>query len=49
MSAPTDAEPANPDGRAIALHKLEKTGGRRALAPLCPGVGQGVALAIERG
>jgi len=31
-----------------ALHQLEKTGGRRALACLCVGVGQGVALAIER-
>ena len=31
-----------------ALHQLEKTGGRLALATLCVGVGQGVALAIER-
>ncbi len=31
-----------------ALHQLEKTGGKRALATLCVGVGQGVALAIER-
>jgi 3-oxoadipyl-CoA thiolase len=31
-----------------ALHQLEKIGGRRALATLCVGVGQGVALAIER-
>jgi 3-oxoadipyl-CoA thiolase len=31
-----------------ALHHLEKTGGRRALATMCVGVGQGVALALER-
>jgi 3-oxoadipyl-CoA thiolase len=31
-----------------ALHQLEKTGGRYGLAMLCVGVGQGVALAIER-
>ena len=31
-----------------AVHQLEKTGGRLALATLCVGVGQGVALAIER-
>jgi 3-oxoadipyl-CoA thiolase len=31
-----------------AVHQLEKTGGRRALATMCVGVGQGVALALER-
>ncbi|EPN45833.1 beta-ketoadipyl CoA thiolase, partial [Pseudomonas syringae pv. actinidiae ICMP 18807] len=31
-----------------ALHHLEKTGGRRGLATMCVGVGQGLALAIER-
>src|SRR5262252_6115915 len=31
-----------------AIHQLEKTGGKRALATLCVGVGQGVALALER-
>jgi 3-oxoadipyl-CoA thiolase len=31
-----------------ALHALEKRGGRRALATMCVGVGQGVAMAIER-
>jgi len=31
-----------------ALHQLEKTGGRRGLATMCVGVGQGLALAIER-
>jgi 3-oxoadipyl-CoA thiolase len=31
-----------------ALHQLEKTGGRRALATMCVGVGQGVSLAVER-
>ena len=31
-----------------ALHQLERTGGKRALATLCVGVGQGVSLALER-
>jgi 3-oxoadipyl-CoA thiolase len=31
-----------------ALHQLEKTGAKRALATLCVGVGQGVTLALER-
>ncbi|MBC2655269.1 3-oxoadipyl-CoA thiolase [Pseudomonas sp. MSSRFD41] len=31
-----------------ALHQLERTGGRKGLATLCVGVGQGLALAIER-
>ena len=31
-----------------ALHHLEKTGGKRGLATMCVGVGQGVSLAIER-
>jgi 3-oxoadipyl-CoA thiolase len=31
-----------------AAHQLQKTGARRALATMCVGVGQGVALAIER-
>jgi len=31
-----------------AIHKLQKTGGRRALATMCVGVGQGVSLAVER-
>ena len=31
-----------------AAHQLEKTGGQRALATLCVGVGQGVTLAMER-
>ncbi len=31
-----------------ALHQLEKTGGRLGLTTMCVGVGQGVALAIER-
>ena len=31
-----------------ALRQLERTGGRRALVTLCVGVGQGVALALER-
>ncbi|MDH0647228.1 3-oxoadipyl-CoA thiolase [Pseudomonas sp. GD03858] len=31
-----------------ALHQLEKGGGRRGLATMCVGVGQGLALAIER-
>jgi 3-oxoadipyl-CoA thiolase len=31
-----------------AMHQLTKTGGKRALATMCVGVGQGVSLAIER-
>ncbi|MBC3449728.1 3-oxoadipyl-CoA thiolase [Pseudomonas mosselii] len=31
-----------------ALHQLERSGGRKALATMCVGVGQGLALAIER-
>jgi 3-oxoadipyl-CoA thiolase len=31
-----------------AVHQLEKNGGRRALASMCVGVGQGVSLAVER-
>jgi 3-oxoadipyl-CoA thiolase len=31
-----------------AIHALEKRGGQRALCTLCVGVGQGVALALER-
>jgi len=31
-----------------ALHQLERTGGRYALAAMCIGVGQGIALVIER-
>lgn len=33
---------------ATAVHHLEKTGGRYGLATMCVGVGQGVALAVER-
>jgi len=31
-----------------AVHELEKFGGARALATMCVGVGQGIALAVER-
>ncbi len=31
-----------------AMHQLEKTGGKKGLATMCVGVGQGLALAIER-
>ena len=31
-----------------ALRQLQRTGGRRALCTMCIGVGQGIALAIER-
>ncbi len=30
------------------VHRLERTGGRLGLATLCIGVGQGLALAVER-
>ena len=31
-----------------AVHQLEKTGAKRALATMCVGVGQGVSLSVER-
>ena len=31
-----------------AVHGLEQRGGKRALATMCVGVGQGVSLAVER-
>ncbi|MHB0763754.1 3-oxoadipyl-CoA thiolase [Stutzerimonas sp. NM35] len=31
-----------------AIHQLEKIGGKRGLATMCVGVGQGLALAVER-
>jgi acetyl-CoA acetyltransferase len=31
-----------------ALNELERTGGRYALATMCIGVGQGIALVLER-
>jgi 3-oxoadipyl-CoA thiolase len=43
--------PLGMSGARIAMtaaHHLEKTGGKRALATLCVGVGQGVTLAMER-
>ena len=32
----------------VATAMLEKTGGKKGLATMCVGVGQGLALAIER-
>ena len=43
--------PLGMSGARIALtavHALEKTGGRRAIATMCIGVGQGIALLVER-
>src|SRR5262249_41955617 len=42
--------PAPPGGRLMitALNQLEATGGKRALCTMCIGVGQGIALALER-
>ena len=43
--------PLGMSGARLALtaaHQLEATGGKRALATMCVGVGQGVSLAIER-
>jgi len=31
-----------------AAEELQRTGGKRALATMCIGVGQGIALALER-
>ena len=33
---------------STALHQLERGGGRRALCTMCIGVGQGIAMLIER-
>jgi acetyl-CoA acetyltransferase len=30
------------------VHALERTGGRRAVATMCTGVGRGIAMLIER-
>ncbi|HET9904133.1 MAG TPA: 3-oxoadipyl-CoA thiolase [Xanthobacteraceae bacterium] len=43
--------PLGMSGARLALtatHQLEKTGGKRALATLCVGVGQGLSVALER-
>jgi 3-oxoadipyl-CoA thiolase len=43
--------PLGMSGTRLALtatHQMTKTGGRRALATMCVGVGQGVSLALER-
>lgn len=40
--------PRVPAWHLTALRQLERTGGRRALATMCIGVGQGIALALER-
>lgn len=43
--------PLGMSGARLALtaaHSLKKTGGRRALVTMCIGVGQGLALALER-
>jgi 3-oxoadipyl-CoA thiolase len=43
--------PLGMSGARLALtaaHQLSKTGGKRALATMCVGVGQGVSLALER-
>jgi acetyl-CoA acetyltransferase len=39
----------NPHGGALAIgHPPETLGGRRAIATMCTGVGQGIALLIEK-
>jgi 3-oxoadipyl-CoA thiolase len=43
--------PLGMSGARLALtaaHQLERSGGKRALATMCIGVGQGIALAMER-
>jgi 3-oxoadipyl-CoA thiolase len=43
--------PLGMSGTRLALtatHQMTKTGGKRALATMCVGVGQGVSLALER-
>jgi len=44
-----DAEHVNPNGGAIALgHPLGMSGARYALCTMCIGVGQGIAMVLER-
>jgi acetyl-CoA acyltransferase len=31
-----------------AVHQLQRTGGKRALCSMCVGVGQGIAMVLER-
>ena len=49
---PDDAANVNPNGGArlvtTALYQLQRTRGRYALCTMCIGVGQGIALVIER-
>jgi 3-oxoadipyl-CoA thiolase len=33
---------------ATVVHQLQRTGSRLGLATMCIGVGQGIALAVER-
>jgi len=43
--------PLGASGARLALtvlRQLERTGGQRGLATMCIGVGQGIALALER-
>ena len=43
--------PLGMSGARLALtaaHQLQRSGGKRALATMCIGVGQGIALALER-
>jgi acetyl-CoA acyltransferase len=43
--------PLGMSGARLALtatEELQRTGGKRALATMCIGVGQGIALALER-
>jgi acetyl-CoA acyltransferase len=43
--------PLGMSGARLALtatEQLQRTGGKRALATMCIGVGQGIALALER-
>ena len=35
-------------GMATAINRLHATGGRNALCTMCIGVGQGIALVLER-
>ena len=49
LGLPGNAAHVNPNGGAIAFgRQLHRTGGRRALCTMCIGVGQGIALALER-
>ena len=51
LGLPDDAPHVNPNGARLALaasHELHRRNGRYALCTMCIGVGQGIAMILER-